>query len=91
MGGDRWWWVVVAGGPWRPREATEASSCVQILTWPPKSSPLTTPPGPLKLSLRKSKSKVKFVKSFSGIVRHWFMREAFEMYLQRRMLNMSRI
>ena len=51
-GGGRWCWVVVVvGSSWRPREATEASTRVQILAWPPKSSPVTTPPGPLKLRL----------------------------------------
>ena len=35
--------------PGRPREATDASSRAQILAWCPKSSPLTKPPGPLKL------------------------------------------
>ena len=32
----------------RPREATEASSRAQILAQYPESSPLPTPPGPLK-------------------------------------------
>ena len=49
--GGGWLWVVVIGGPWRPRETTEASSCAQILARYPKSSPLPTPPGPLKLRL----------------------------------------
>ena len=39
------------GGPRRPREATEASSRAQRLAQLPKSSPLPTPPGPLKLRL----------------------------------------
>ena len=39
------------GGLWRQREATEASSRAQILVLHPKSSPLPTPPGPLKLRL----------------------------------------
>ena len=55
VGGGGWWWwvvVVVVGGPWRPREATEASSREQILAWfARKYSPLPTPPGPLKLRL----------------------------------------
>ena len=49
--GGGWRWVVV-GGPWRPLEAleaTESSSRAQILAQLTKSSPLTTPPGPLKL------------------------------------------
>ena len=34
-----------------PRETTEAISRAQILAQYPESSPLPTPPGPLKLSL----------------------------------------
>ena len=37
------------GGNGSQREATEASSRAQILARPPKSSPIPTPPGPLKL------------------------------------------
>ena len=50
VGGGGWWWVVV-GGPWRPRETTEARSRAQILAQCQESSPLTTSPGPLKLRL----------------------------------------
>ena len=55
--GGGWWLVVVVGGggstggPWKPRETTEASSRAQILAQYPESSPLPTPPGPLKLRL----------------------------------------
>ena len=54
VGGGWWWWVWVAGsGGGRPLEDTggEASSRAQILARPPESSPLLTPPGPLKLRL----------------------------------------
>ena len=37
--------------PWRQREATEASSRAQIMAYDTESSPLTIPPGPLKLRL----------------------------------------
>ena len=50
--------LVVGGGP---REATDASSRVQILARQRKSSPLTTPPGPLKLRLFGNKYKHIFV------------------------------
>ena len=48
MGGDG---VVVVEGPWGQGEATEASSRAQSLAQHPKSSPLPTPPGPIKLRL----------------------------------------
>ena len=39
-----------------PLEATEASSCAQLLARDRESSPLTTPPGPRKLRLLGNKS-----------------------------------
>ena len=65
MGSGGRWWVVV-GGPWRPRKATEACPRAQILARPPKSSPVTTPPGPLKLRLFWEKVKLRF----QGRLRH---------------------
>ena len=52
-GGGRWWWVVLGGAGARPLEATEASSRAQFFARRPKSNPLPTPPGPLKLRVFK--------------------------------------
>ena len=64
-------WVVLGGGWWvvggclgRQRVATEAISRAQMLARPPKSSPLTTPPGPLKLRLFGDKSFPKSVDTY---------------------------
>ena len=57
----------MVGGGGRPLEATEASSRAQILAQLPKSSRLTTPPGPLKLRLFGELRSRKHIPSFSSV------------------------
>ena len=46
--------------PWRPQETTEVNSRAQILAQDTESSPLTTPPGTLKLRFFGEKNYSKF-------------------------------
>ena len=54
VGGGRWWWVVVGGGGGMPLDATGGHRGQFLRTdFGPclESTPLPTPPGPLKLRL----------------------------------------